>query len=148
MNTKKYIPGTDTLKNLNNQSSETIAMFFQHILLVASSMLAIILSLHEAQYPTMCIRVVFLLSTVLLSLGILMLGIVVYNHAQRHAVLLKILQKEVEEANKNQRAVDYNVCEPEDKIQKKIKFQNISLIVVFASLLSFAIYMVLRIICS
>ncbi|MDR1198516.1 MAG: hypothetical protein LBK94_05830 [Prevotellaceae bacterium] len=55
--------------------------FFRHVLLVSSSIFGILVSLHTSSSSCLHIRLVFLLSVVLLALGILLAGIVVYDHA-------------------------------------------------------------------
>lgn len=64
-------------------SSQKILSFWQHILLVASSIDGILISLHETSLQSQYIRLVFLLSIVLLTLAVLTTTIVVYDHSMQ-----------------------------------------------------------------
>jgi hypothetical protein len=67
--------------NYGEASVQKRASFFQHVLLVSSSIFGILVSLHSSSSSVLYIRLVFLFSVVLLALGILLAGLVTYDHA-------------------------------------------------------------------
>lgn len=89
---------------LMNQSSEKQESFFQQILIVSAGILGILISLHTNNSTDQCIRLVFVLATVLLALGTLTVAIVVYDYSrlvertrQAHiSALAKALREKVE----------------------------------------------------
>lgn len=82
-----YSECKDRLSELINESCLQQEKFFQHILLVSASILGIVAALHDTHEQCLCIRLVFVSSILLLGLGTLIIGIVVYNHSmlyERH----------------------------------------------------------------
>jgi hypothetical protein len=73
---------TDKKKQYNGLSEASLSKqesFFQQLLLVASTLLGVIIALRSTNLQPLCIRLVFLLALVLLSLGILATLIVVFD---------------------------------------------------------------------
>lgn len=56
--------------------------FFQHILIVSSGILGIVISLHTNNSPYICIRLVFVLALILLALGCLTTAIALYDYSR------------------------------------------------------------------
>lgn len=79
--TEYYEKKMRTMEDLTNQSSQRTLSFWQHILLVSSSIDGILISLHAGQSEHIYTQLAFLLSTVVLSLGILTTSIVVYDYS-------------------------------------------------------------------
>ncbi|MDR2816159.1 MAG: hypothetical protein LBB62_05600 [Proteiniphilum sp.] len=63
------------------KASQIRYVFFQHILLVSSSVLGILISLHQNNSPCIYTRLVFLLSLLLFAAGILCIGIILHDHS-------------------------------------------------------------------
>lgn len=90
------------LVELTNQASDKQSQFFQHILIVSVSMLAILVSLRGNVPQSLCILAVFALAVVLLSLGILLIARTLYDYSMLsertrkafHAELDKSLEKD------------------------------------------------------
>lgn len=68
-------------EELTIKSSEKILSFWQHILLVSSSIDGILISLHTGDSESLYIHLAFLLATALLTLGVLSTSIIVYDHS-------------------------------------------------------------------
>lgn len=64
------------------RSFQTEYSFYKHLLLVASSILGILISLHQTGSSPLYARVTFFLAVVLLTLGILALSVVVYDYTK------------------------------------------------------------------
>lgn len=129
------------LEELTNQSSQRILSFWQHILLVASSIDGILISLHVGSSEYQCIRWAFLLSIGLLTLGVLTTSIVLYDHTmlleqcrQKYAQEVCIAIQEDRKLN----GVGVN------KRKRTIIFEWTSVILLMFSFLSMLSYAILR----
>lgn len=69
------------IEDITAQSSQRILSFWQHILLVSSSLDGILISLHVESSEHLYIRWAFLLSIGLLTLGVLTTSILLYDHS-------------------------------------------------------------------
>lgn len=69
------------IEDLTAQSSQRILSFWQHILLVSSSLDGILISLRVGSSQYLYIRWAFLLSIGLLTLGVLTTSILLYDHS-------------------------------------------------------------------
>ena len=67
----KYLPVFRKLQELTRDSYDKQLVFLQHTLLVSSSVLSIVISLHAYHEAPLYIRAVFATSVILLTLGVL-----------------------------------------------------------------------------
>lgn len=79
--------------DVNEKSIPPLLSFFQNILIVASAVFGILVSLHDTTAQSQCIRWVFLPGIVLLALGILTAAIVLYDLATAYDRLRQELLK-------------------------------------------------------
>lgn len=77
--------------------------FFQQSLIVSSTLLGIVISLHSTSSQPLCIRPVFLLALVLLSSGVLANLIAVFDFLQIREQARKVYLDEVNNARQNHR---------------------------------------------
>lgn len=68
-------------EELTTKAAEKILSFWQHLLLVSSSIDGILISLHAGSSESLYIRLAFFLSTILLTIGVLSTCIVVFDHS-------------------------------------------------------------------
>jgi hypothetical protein len=68
-------------EELTTKAAEKILSFWQHILLVSSSIDGILISLHAGNSESLYIRLAFFLSTILLTTGVISTSIVVFDHS-------------------------------------------------------------------
>ena len=100
----KYYQGQlRVVSELVEKSSQLRFSFFQHILLVSSSILGILIALHSSNSPYIYIRLVFLLALVLFALGILSTGVVVHDLSLLVADIQLKYSKEVQRASRADR---------------------------------------------
>ena len=88
---KEFVKITEQ-SNLNKQS------FLQSLLLLASSILGILMSLHSTHSECLYIRLVFVLSTILLLVGNICLSVVLYDFSNLPKRMAVLLEKEVRNA--------------------------------------------------
>lgn len=100
MNYNYYYSQIERINEATEKSAEKQLSLFQHILLVSSSTFGIVISLHTNSSPFLCIHLVFALSVVLLSLGILSVAIVVFDHSFLVERTRQAFRLEVERAMK------------------------------------------------
>jgi hypothetical protein len=91
--------------NYGEEAGRKRDSFFRHVLLVSSSIFGIVVSLHTSSSSCLYIRLVFGFSMVLLALGILLAGIVVYDYSMIYERLRQDHHKEVGSAIKKRREV-------------------------------------------
>lgn len=89
------------LGQITNESALKKISFFQHILLVSSSILGVIISLHTTNSQCLYIRLIFIVSTILLLLGILSLAVVLYDFSNLQERTRQSFCKEVQDALQN-----------------------------------------------
>jgi len=75
-------------------------LFFQNILLVSASIVGIVISLHKTNSQHLCIQLVFLLSIILLSLGIVCLVLVLFDFSTLEDRSANNFHDEIEESMK------------------------------------------------
>jgi len=76
-----YYEKFERLVDLSNKSAENKAQFFQQVLFAASGILGILVAFHSVPPICLHIRLVFVCSTVFLSLCILTSGISLYDYS-------------------------------------------------------------------
>lgn len=128
--------------NVCEKSTPALLSFFRNILIVSSSVFGILISLHDTTAQSQCIRQVFLLGILLLSLGILSAAIVLYDLSTIDERLrIKLLKEEFD-----------NVCDGKGYKPENVKvgnrnisrfFQKCSVFSLLLSLIVFTTYIVL-----
>ena len=101
MELKYYHEQVKLLAKVTNEASEKKISFYQHLLLVSASIVGIVISLHTTNSQFQYIRLVFLLSTVTLSLGTLCLVLVLYDFSNLQDRIRESFHKEIQNAMKN-----------------------------------------------
>ena len=140
METRYFQIQAEQVVRLRNQATETKCVFFQHTLLVAVTFFAIVISLQENSQYALQIRLVFLLSTVLLVLGILCSALVykgLVSHQESAA------QKFADEVKKS---IMENVRVPAVFVHStrlEIAAEKGAYISLIASLIGFTLYIIL-----
>lgn len=84
MDKEEAIKKLDELLQEQEASNKSTDEFFRHILFLAVSIFGIIISLHSKLPESLYIRLVFALSMGILLLGILCVGVSVYDHTMIH----------------------------------------------------------------
>ena len=103
MNNEYYKEQIRQLTEVMEKSTEKKISFFQHLLLVSASIVGIVISLHTTNSECLYIRLVFLVSTGLLSLGALSLAVVLYDFSRIQETLCQVLRAEIQDAMKTDR---------------------------------------------
>ena len=99
----------EQIKNLNRLKVEAESKqdtFFQQLLIVSSTLLGLIVSLHTTNSPLLYIRLVYVAALALLSLGVLATAVAVYGRAKTHALLAERFQTELNTALHTDRQVE------------------------------------------
>ena len=126
----------EDLKNLRKQILTLLSEFLKQIVVVASAVLAVLISLHPKQNHS---NFLFLISLVLLLLcilfGIAALYLILYQHRRMDKDLLASIKEQLDSGTKNYKAVF-------SKYNKLAKFSEL------ACVLSFVISMILLVIFS
>jgi hypothetical protein len=78
-NQEYYFQQFECVPAMAEKALEKKISFFQYVLLVSSSILGIVVSLHQSNSPNQNIRLVFVFAVASLALGILTAGITLYN---------------------------------------------------------------------
>lgn len=139
--TEYYEKKMRTMEDLTNQSSQRTLSFWQHILLVSSSIDGILISLHAGQSEHIYTQLAFLLSTVVLSLGILTTSIVVYDYSMLLERTRQKFADEFQNALREGREVRNVVVDT----RKRTKFfENFSLISLICAILFMLLYTILK----
>ncbi len=79
---KYYKDQIEALSEARMEGTRTQRTFFQQILIVSSSILGIVISLHSSTSPHLYIRLVYLGALSLLTIGCMVTGLVLYDLAQ------------------------------------------------------------------
>ncbi len=103
MNNEYYKEQIRQLTEVMEKSTEKKISFFQHLLLVSASIVGIVISLHTTNSESLYIRLVFLVSTTLLSLGALSLTVVLYDFSKILETLCQELRNDILDAMKTDR---------------------------------------------
>lgn len=139
--TEYYEKKMRTMEDLTNQSSQRTLSFWQHILLVSSSIDGILISLHTGQSEHIYTQLAFLLSTVVLSLGILTTSIVVYDYSMLLERTRQKFADEFQNALREGREMRNVVVDT----RKRTKFfENFSLISLICAILFMLLYTILK----
>ena len=106
MNTEYYYSQLQDLVKLQEQAADKKESFAQHILIAASSILAIIVALHPIDESLhLYIRLVFVLAVVLFALGILLICITTYDYSRYKEEAFVKFHQEIQSAQKAGRMV-------------------------------------------
>jgi hypothetical protein len=93
-----YLAQRERIAELSLLASSKQLSFLQNVFLGASGVLGILVSLHTSTSTDLYIRVLFVLSTALLALGILIILIAIYNHTKGYELLCQSFQAEAQKA--------------------------------------------------
>lgn len=105
MDTKYYNDQLPVILEMTEKSFEKQYVFFQYILLVASSSFGILISLHGSNLYELHTQILFALSILTLSLGILSISVVLYDFSHLLERCRQDFVKETQCALKEDRAV-------------------------------------------
>ncbi len=125
------------LNDIMKESVDKKIAWLQHILLVSSSILGIILSLHSATQQCLHIRLVFAVAVVLLLCGVLLTGYVLYIFSNLAEKTRESFHKAIDTALKNDKEVEA-VFVPKKKSTPI--FEKISYVCLISSLFLFVLY--------
>ncbi|MCB6971851.1 MULTISPECIES: hypothetical protein [Butyricimonas] len=114
--------------------------FFRHILFVSVSIFGIIISLHSKLPESLYIRLVFALSMGILLLGILLVGLAVYDHAMIHKKRLEVHLDEYKNALLDERVPSFRTLLKRERTSLCEKWGLISLV---SSLVLLLVYLLL-----
>jgi hypothetical protein len=142
MNDKYYQAQLEELARQTEILAEKRVSFFQSLLIGSSSILGILVSLHSTQSACLCIRLVFALAVVLLSLGILSTGIALHDVPMYVDIARKEFSREVANASREDRKVKPVVLTPK---KRTAFFEKSSLVLLIAGLFTLVIYTILSI---
>jgi len=104
---KSYNEAIDVANNLIDVALSKRESFFQQLLIVSSTLLGIVISLHTTNSPHLCIRLVFVAALVLLALGVLATVFVVFDFLQIRHQSRQVYLTELNTASQNNRPVGY-----------------------------------------
>jgi hypothetical protein len=137
MNDDYYEERENYLAELSMKAAEKRETFAQNVLLVSSSILAILATLHSPQSGCLYIRLVFVFVMVQLVLCILAAGIALYDYSRLTRRIFQSYRSELQEARKARREMKmiYIDQKPFAKFCEKL-----SLILFVSSLISLLVY--------
>lgn len=135
-----YYQRLKEIEHLTHLSFEKKAQFFQHALLVSSGVLGILVSLRANSSDALHIRLVFLLTVLLLGLGILTCSIVVHSYSVLIERARQVYIDEVQKALQEDRKVQ-PCFSKQTKTEKRL--EKITKGVLFLAMLSLISYSVL-----
>jgi hypothetical protein len=142
MNDGYYQAQLEELARQTEILAEKRSTFFQSLLIGSSSLLGILVSLHSTQSACLCIRLVFALAVVLLSLGILATGISLHDIPMYVDIARKEFSREAINASNENRKARPVVPTP----KKRTAFcEKSSLVLLIAGLFTLVIYSILSI---
>jgi hypothetical protein len=95
MNNEYYKEQIRQLSEIMDKSLERQISFFQHLLLASAGIVGILISLHTTNSEHLYIRLVFFVSTVLLSLGVISLVLVLFDFSNSLELLRRDTHNEV-----------------------------------------------------
>jgi hypothetical protein len=141
MDNEYYFKQLRKVEEMGLRAEEKQCQFFQHLLLVAITVFAIVISLHTSNSNNLLLQSLFVLSTILLATGILSVTMVYRDHIIQSKEAQKAFLDEVKEACHSNREVD-PVFGTE---KKRIKILEIvTYISLLLSLIGFTLYAVLN----
>jgi hypothetical protein len=103
------------LSEISDKRDEKKYNFVRHVLLMASGLLGILVSLHKTSSNGSISRICFALSLVLLTLGILFLTIALFGQGQTYKVLFRKWKEEIQayiQQDNNQKLPKYTSINP------------------------------------
>ena len=127
------------IEDITAQSSQRILSFWQHILLVSSSLDGILISLHVESSEHLYIRWAFLLSIGLLTLGVLTTSILLYDHSMLIERCRQQYVQEVHTAIQEDREIGAVLVQKKKSTTVCEWISTISLILAVLLMLSYAI---------
>lgn len=95
----------DTYVDVKNKSNEFKTSFIKQVLLMSTTLLGILISLHDKTINSTCTHIAFSVTLILLSLGILLLAIGLYEQVHSHN---RLAQDYWEEVRKHASDMTYN----------------------------------------
>ncbi len=102
-----YQKDAQILKELMDEHVKIRRSWFQHILLLASTLFGILISLHGNASPNLYARWCFALAIALLGLGILTMSIALYAHIDTLKRIRVLYAEEAQNASREGRATGY-----------------------------------------
>lgn len=132
------------IEDYTNLSAEKQDAFSQNILLVSSSILGILISLHDNKTECLYTRVAFLISILFLVFGILTLAIMLYDRSKLVEHLRQRFVKEAQNALKEDRKLQMVSIQEGKRIRicKKISYSCLILallmLIVYTSFSTFS----------
>jgi hypothetical protein len=128
----------ETLSRLQDQANDKRESFFQQILIAASSIIAILVALHDVDKSEhLYIRPVFVLAVSLFLLGILSTASALYKFAKLREKAFQLFLLEIETAKRENRELKPVFAGNRKKILLHEKF---SLILLIISLIALVVY--------
>jgi hypothetical protein len=140
MNYDYYYKRMQELNKIVQQSADKKEIFWQHILLVSSTILGILIALHQTSILSPHIRLVFLLANFLLLIGILTSGIVLYDYTNLAERLRQAYHSELDTAFHEDRKVEAVFVK---KKKRTLICEKIALISLAAGMISLFAYALL-----
>jgi hypothetical protein len=129
------------LEGLTHLSCEKQESFFQRILFASSSILGILVALHTEHPESLCIRLVFVSAILLLSLGALTAGTVLYDYSKIPERTRQEFYSEFESALRELR--EMNAAVSSEKKKRTLFCEKCSLFFLPVSLILLAAYAIL-----
>ncbi|WP_430973402.1 hypothetical protein [Sunxiuqinia rutila] len=105
MDTNYYHNQLEQLNEIVKESADKKISFYKHVILVSSSILGIIISLHTTTSQCLYVRLTFVFSVISLLIGILSMVVVIYDFSHLPERILPVLQSEIENALKKDEKV-------------------------------------------
>lgn len=127
---------------VKNKSYDQNVHFFRHILLVATTILGIIVAFNKdnATNHSQFLKIFYCISIGILTVSILIIGIVVFQHVCFYSKVDKLYNKEISYAIKERRKVN-PIYTPLNK--PMLFFEKLGLVFLFTSVLMLGVYAVL-----
>jgi hypothetical protein len=137
METEYYQKQIEQLVDLTNLSADKQLAFFQQLLVVASGILGIVVSLHTSTSPHMYVRILFVVAIAMLAIGILMTVVVLFDHARLVERVRQSLRIEIQSALKENRKLNLVSIE---KKKRTLFCEKGSLCILSVGLIELVIY--------
>ncbi|WP_423128481.1 hypothetical protein [Gaoshiqia sp. Z1-71] len=106
MDSNYYYSQLEQLNEVVKESADKKISFYQHVILVSSSILGIIISLHTITSPCIYVRLTFVLSVISLLIGILSMVVVLYDFSHLPERIRPVFQNEIEKSLKKDEKVN------------------------------------------
>ncbi len=129
------------LPELSDRATYSITSWWEQILLVASSIAAILVSLHTKSEFHLYTRLAFLIAVASLVLGVLLVSIVLFHYKQVHEKARQAFLQEIKNAIQEDREINGVGC----ALPKRLKvFETIAYVLLILSLVMMIVYIVLQ----